>query len=224
MKRFLSIILCMALFCIGAIAQTGTQKKGTDTGKSRLNVGHGKETVISPKVDFKSLPIQYGKTPDSKLKELDRRMTERTWGSEDTAWGRACFLDTREAYQKYIAMYPNGLHRPDATKKLIDMDVNDVFNSNPDELPKMTHVSQEDTPTSTLVVENVTGYVLTVMYSGTESKSVQISPRSKASFSLKNGSYRIAASVPAPDVKSYAGSQTFTGGRYEVGYCITVGR
>ncbi|MCQ2146974.1 MAG: hypothetical protein MJZ16_05595 [Bacteroidales bacterium] len=177
--------------------------------------------MIGTIMDSKSLPIEFKSYSDDKLKELDERMKEREWNSEDTAWERARTLNTKDAYLKYVGMYPYGAHRAQADERLIEINVNDIMNGAHGSLPGMKQVQvDEDSPTSTIVIENFTGYPLTVMYSGPEGRSVTISPGSKMAVTINNGYYRIAATVPAPAVRPFAGTETFSGGRYEVGFHI----
>lgn len=220
--KFLFIII---LTCIsfGAAAQTtlsvpGEQKRD---GRPIGAVKSDRSGLIGVAPDMKLPPIEYGQEFDSKTKELEEKMAERSWGSESTAWNRACELNTAEAYQRYIAIYPNGAHRPDASQKLIDVQVTDIFNSDHGNLPKMKWVSEdEDSPSSIITVENGTSLPLTVMYSGEESRSIVISPGLKGTVTLPNGHYRIAASVPSGNVRPFAGGETFRGGSYEVCYVI----
>lgn len=218
--RILSFLFALVLSLGSASAQVTLPKKlgeTRSTGTMRTEI----EKMTGSMVDAKTGPVDHAMQTDDRLDEIARKMDERSWGSENTAWEKACQLNTRESYQKYTAMYPYGAHISEATKRLIDIEVNDALNGAHNGLPNMKHVEiDDDSPTSTVVVENATHYLLTVYYSGEESKSVQISPGAKRSVTLKNGHYRIAASVPAPRVRPYAGSETFVGGRYEVGYIV----
>lgn len=221
MKRFLLIILFVCI-AIGSYAQSsipmkregGTKYVGSSSKKDL-------ELLLKPKNDENSRPVEYQKYQDEKDKEMEQKMAEREWNNEDSAWKRASSLDTKEAYQRYVAMYPHGVHRPDASQRLIDLSVNDIMENEHGSLPQMVCVeSDDDSPTSTIVMENRTPYVLTVMYSGPESKSVAISPGTKGTVIIQNGRYRIAASVPVHSVRPFAGSEMFAGGRYETGYII----
>lgn len=179
------------------------------------------ERPVGTTINADSRPIEHGTYTDEKLEQLEKEMEARDWGSEGTAWERARKADTKAAYERYVAMYPNGAHRPQASQRLVDLSVNDIFNGDHGNLPKMDCVApDEDSPTSTITVENATRYPLTVMYSGPESKSTVIPPGAKSTVTLPNGRYRIAASVPDAFVRPFAGSETFSGGRYETGYVI----
>lgn len=218
LKRFISVMLGLVLIVLSAGAQT--VHEGGNSFSVRASRSE-RAKMIGKTIDPKSMPIEHSQYVDEKVKELEQAMKERDWGSEDTAWKRASELDTKDAYQRYSAMYPQGAHIAAASTRLIEIQVNDVFNSDHGSLPRMKHVDEDDdSPVSIIVVENATGQPLTVMYSGTESKSIVIVPGGKEVVSLKNGFYRIAASVPAANVRPYAGSEVLTGGRYEAGYCI----
>lgn len=213
-----------SLFCIAVgSAEAQSYSKGN---KERRNQGMSLGTTTSERmlggtIDVNDIPVGYKAPSDEKLKELEKTMEDKSWESEYSAWQTASRLNTKEAYQKYIAIYPNGPHRPEANQRLIDIDVNNIFNGSHNKMPMMKHVEEDDeSPTSTITVENATGYHLTVMYSGMESRKVVIPPGQKSTVTLKNGDYRIAASVPPAHIRPYAGRQIFTGGRYETGYVV----
>lgn len=227
MRRILSILILLTAFILTAGAQSYTGKArdksviGT-TGTSGMTAPMAPKGMIGKSISNEpALPAGYGKYKDEGLQDLSRAMEERDWGSEDTAWERAKTLDSIDAYKKYLARYPYGQHVGEANNRIIDIRVSDALNGDHNDLPEMARtVSEDDSPTSTIVVENVTRFPLTVMYSGIESKSITIPAGSKSSVTLKNGHYRIAASVPVSYVFPFAGSQDFSGGRYETGFCI----
>ena len=69
-------------------------------------------------------------------------------------------------------------------------------------------------------VINSTSYTLTILYSGPDSKRLVITAGGSSSIHLKNGEYRIAASVSASNVSHYAGDEQLQGGNYSVEYYI----
>lgn len=221
MKLRALIFLMFMLSCMPVMAQN---KNGRDMKGGGLGVSSSERSrMIGSTIDVNSIPLNYKGIPDERINELEKQMEERKWGAEDTAWELASSKDTKDAYQKYIAMYPNGAHRAEASKRVVDIDVNNIFKGSHDKLPGMERVeADDDSPYSIIVVENATRYTLTVMYSGPESRSVFIPAGEKGSVRIPNGQYRIAASVPAPHVRPYAGAQLFQGGRYETGYCIVM--
>lgn len=143
------------------------------------------------------------------------------WSSESNAWATAVSLNNIAGYEKYLSLFPNGRHRQDADKKVIDMTVASTFAGEHGTLPEMDQVGYGGGSTSYVSVRNSTSYTLTLMYSGNESKRLVLSPNSTGAVRLKNGSYRIAASVSASNVSRYAGTETLNGGSYEVEYYIS---
>ena len=71
---------------------------------------------------------------------------------------------------------------------------------------------------------NGTSYTLTILYSGPDSKRLVINAGGTKSVRLKNGQYRVAASVSAANVSNYAGSENLNGGSYNVDYYISTYR
>jgi hypothetical protein len=80
--------------------------------------------------------------------------------------------------------------------------------------------SKEDNLLNSIEIFNNTQYILTIRYSGIESKKVVMSPKQRTSLSLKNGNYRIAASVNASNVRNYAGNENLSAGEYTSEYYI----
>lgn len=224
--RLITTIISFAVLVSTAGAQVilpgGRQ---TETrGRSGLKSEADRTRIMGTTMDVHSIPIQSKSFDDTRLKELETELNERSWNSEVTAWQRACDLDSKSAYEKYCAMYPNGPHKAEATKRLIDIKVNDAFNSNHGSLPTMKQVkSDDDSPTTTIVIENDTGLPLTVMFSGEESRNIIIPSGSRRTVTVKNGQYRIAASVPPATIRPFAGEQGFYGGQYETGFIIVSG-
>ncbi|MBP6870994.1 MAG: hypothetical protein KBC43_03215 [Bacteroidales bacterium] len=137
-------------------------------------------------------------------------------------WYKASSRNTIASYTAYINSYPNGLYREDAEKKIIDKEVEDIFRGDHGVLPPASRTSYGSSYSSTSDVDiyNNTSYTLTVRYSGTESKKIVLSPGRSTNFTIKNGYYKVAASVDAANVQNYAGEETLSGGGYESTYYI----
>lgn len=220
--RRIILVLAALTLALGASAQSLPKygEMGSSKGKS-ANAGSERAKMIGTTIDFNSIPIEYGRYTDDKMEDIENRMKEKMWGAEPTAWERACVLNTKEAYTRYTAMYPYGQHVAEAHKILVDLEVNEAMKKAHSSLPGIKQTLEDnDSPTSTIFVQNNTDYNLTVYYSGTDSKSVTIAPGHRASVTIKNGSYKIAASVPVTTIKPFAGGESFTGGRYEVGFYV----
>ena len=158
---------------------------------------------------------------DYRDSEERKSAVDPRWNSDSNAWATALSLNNIAGYEKYLSLFPNGRHRRDADKKVIDMTVAFTFASEHGTLPQMNKVGYGGSSTSYVSVTNSTSYTLTLLYSGDESMRLVLSPKSTRSVRLKNGSYQIAASVSAPNVKNYAGTETLNGGSYVVEYYIS---
>ena len=181
----------------------------------------GTETIImTPRKDTPK-SASYKEYSDKDFDDLEKVMQEREWGSEDTAWKRAKELNTRQSYERYMAIYPNGAHIAEATCLLIDAKINETLNNAHNDLPNIKRVEpDDDTPISTVAVKNNTIYSLTVYWSGKNTKSTVIPPDGMATIVVENGDYKIAASVPPNNIRPFAGETYFAGGRYEMGFWV----
>lgn len=143
------------------------------------------------------------------------------WKTDDMAWNAAQDDNTMDSYQKYLNLYPKGKHKKEADKKIIDAQVNDIMAGDHGSLAGMDRVSYGTGITSTVSVNNNTSYTMTLLYSGPDSKRLVLSPHQTGSVTLKNGTYRVAASVTDASVRNYAGTETLQGGGYSVEYYIS---
>ena len=88
-------------------------------------------------------------------------------------------------------------------------------------LPRAQPISSDSRSSSAEVnVENGTSYELTVRYSGPDSQKLVIPTGATRSLALRVGSYTVAASVSADNVRNYVGTDTMQGGRYESRFYI----
>ena len=141
------------------------------------------------------------------------------WENEDSAWRMAVNNNTVAFYNKFIEKYPYSSHVSAAEKRIIDLEVNSVFSGSYDELPSMNRSGYYNSSTSTISIYNNTGYTLTVMYSGKDSKKVVLSPHGRTTVTLPNGNYKCVASISG-NARNHAGTENLRGGAYEVEYYI----
>lgn len=230
-KRFISILVCLfALFTLASAQSSIPLKKQGETYSSGTLRGAttlpgslvGRTDIIGTKMDVISDPSgKLDNLEDERFKALEIEMKEKEWNHEDTAWERACALGDEAAFRKYLAMYPYGAHSGEANARIIDIQVNDALNNAHNELPNFELIEKdEDSPTSTIIITNHTNYPLTVLYSGENSRSIVIAAYQTSSITVRNGYYKIAASVPNTQVRPYAGTATLEGGKYQTGYYI----
>lgn len=223
MKRITLLIITLMLAASGstAFAQTVIEHSGLKYG-GRSGVVHGYEGMIGSKADAKStLPSGYKGYSDEELEEYRQKMKEEEWRSEDTAWIRATEADNSYSYERYLAIFPYGAHASEASVRLVRAKVNETMANAHNDLPDIKHTATDDeSTTSTIEIQNNTGYALTVYCSGLESRSVVIPPDKKATVTVTNGQYKLAASVPPSHIRPFAGQTTFAGGQYEIGFWV----
>ena len=167
-----------------------------------------------------TVPSSYYKDSQTKIEEIENQ----SWNTESMAWKQASKENTISAYQKYLDLYSNGAHKSSAEKKIIDLQVASVYAGEHGELPSMDRIGYGGGASSTISVYNNTAYTLTLLYSGPDSKRLTIPSHQTGNVTLKNGYYRIAASVSAAGVRSFAGSENLNGGSYSVEYYIVTSR
>lgn len=217
------LVLAIGLVLFGSTAALAQIERPGQKFNGRAGMtGIGKEaTLLVPPDSRGSVPSGYKDYQDDGLNDLNQKMKEREWGSEDTAWRQASDSDSSQAYERYLAIYPNGAHAAEATVRLVSAKVNETLANAHNELPEIKQTSSDEfSPTSTVMVQNNTGYPLTVYCSGTDNRTVVIPPDKKAAITIKNGQYKLAATVPPSHIRPYAGQTSFSGGEYEIGFWV----
>ena len=187
---------------------------------SLYNNARKTNTIVGWKKYQESVPEWRHSDSQHKIDSLENLV----WSTESKAWKEAQKQNNLFAYNKYKKLYPKGKHISQAEKKIIDLEVADVYAGDYGSLPSMDKVSYGSGQTTHITVENKTSYTLTILYSGTDSKRLVIKPNKTSSITLKNGVYKIAASVDASNVRKYAGSENLNGGSYESSYYISYSR
>ena len=182
-------------------------------------------TLDTWKQYIEGVPKKYYRDAFSKIDSIEAVIAKREaqlWGTDKLAWETACKQYTYEAYLRYIKLYPNGIHKSEANKKIIDFEVARDFAGEHGFMPTMDKIGYGSGHFSTVTVTNRTSYEMTLLYSGSaESKRLVISAGDTKSVKLSNGSYRISAKVNASNVVPYVGNETLTGGDYSASYYIS---
>ncbi|MDF1866338.1 MAG: hypothetical protein P1U70_16000 [Saprospiraceae bacterium] len=139
-------------------------------------------------------------------------------------WNNAKKRDRISSYEEYISTFPDGVHSEEARKRIIDIEVDAIFKGDHGTLPPMNRISPEYSSSKINDIEifNNTIYTLIVRYSGTDSRKIVIKPKKREKLTLRNGSYRVTASVNAQNVRNYAGSEKLQGGAYSSEYYIII--
>ncbi|MCQ2058619.1 MAG: hypothetical protein MJY71_02155 [Bacteroidaceae bacterium] len=187
---------------------------------SLYTIANNEGTIEGWREYINAVPSDYIKD----AKEKQEQIENLAWNTDSKAWQQATKANTLSSYQRYLALYPNGAHHTEADKKVIDMQVANIYAGEHGELPAMDRTGYGGGYTSSIEIKNSTSYILTLLYSGPDSKRVVISPGQTSYVSLKNGTYRVAASVTASSVRSFAGTENLTGGGYSVEYYIVTSR
>ena len=159
--------------------------------------------------------------PTDYFKDSSEKMHELCFATESSAWEYAESENTTTSYYEYLNHYPNGAHRSLADKRIIDIEVDNIYSGNHGFLPPMEQKGNRIGRISTIYIRNKTSYTLTILYSGEDSKRIVISPQQSSKVTLKNGSYKIAASVDASNVGNFAGTEELEGCSYDVEYYIS---
>jgi len=158
------------------------------------------------------------KYPNSKfVREAKRKIIE----IDEKDWLSAINSGTIKSFTNYLNKHPDGKYSETAEAKIIDIEVNNIFKGNPGKLPPATKSkTYTDRNYTVYSVYNDTKYNLVLRYTGTETFKVTFKSQEKAAIELKNGNYRVTASVDASNVRDYAGEENVDGSDYFVAYYI----
>lgn len=157
--------------------------------------------------------------PDSPEAKLSREALNKL---EDEEWEKI-YKNAKRPMQLelFLLLYPDGIHAEDAEKRLVDLQVENIFKGSYGNLPAMDRTGTASLSTNFVEIYNNTPYKLTVWYSGQkQSKRIILEAQGKESFQLAIGDYRVAASVSASSVQNYAGAENLVGDYYSVEYFI----
>lgn len=202
---------------------SGTALAGKLASVAYLN-GLEKKDVSYWEYYIKNIDNDYRKEAEQQLallyKEI-KKEEQKKWGTDFLAWNSVQKQNTYEAYCKYVNLYPKGKHNKEARKAIIDMEVAKDFSGEHGQMPDLEKTSYGTGKYSSVYIENRTNYVLTILYSGTHSDKLSLSPHSKGSIRLPNDNYRISAKVNASNVIPYVGTAVLSGGDYSSSYYIS---
>ena len=125
-----------------------------------------------------------------------------------------------EHYRRFVQRHPKHPKSPSMEKMIIDLEVAAIAAGDHGVLPKAQQTGQSRGLHTEMTIQNDTEYELTVMFSGTESKKTVLSSGASDVLKLPNGSYKVAASVKAMNVRNYFGTDEFNGGVYSSSFYI----
>ena len=184
---------------------------------SLYNIAKLNATVVGWKQYQRVVPSSYYRDSEEKIEEIE----SQAWNTEPKAWQQATAENSLSAYNKYKSLYPKGAHINQCEKEIIDLEVSSIYAGEHGTLPAMERTGYGGGPTSYITITNSTSYTLTILYSGPDSKKLVIEASGTKSIRLKNGQYKVAASVDAYNVRRFAGTEDLRGGNYSADYYIS---
>jgi predicted RNase H-like nuclease (RuvC/YqgF family) len=234
MKKSELITLICGIACVGGLfvlfavsSNIARAKSDTRIAKEALTLEQNRSKFLENQSDelkkkcndlekrVDTLSSELAQT-QAKWHELQSRIqvkeqAERERLQYDWDWVQA--EDSIDAYKKFATRFPEHPQITQIQKRIIDLEVKEIAAGEYGELPKAQAISVGGT-TSEVEIENKTGYVLTVRYSGNDSKMIVVPVSATKSVSLIPGEYQVAASVSAAHVRNYFGSDSMAGGKY----------
>jgi hypothetical protein len=127
--------------------------------------------------------------------------------------------DSLDHYERFSSRNPSHPQREWILERIIDLEVKQIAAGEHINIPTVKPLSVGGF-FATVQVQNETGYVLTVWYSGPKSQKFVIPKGGAKLVFLRPGMYQVAASVSAGNVKNYYGTSTMHEGHYSSSYYI----
>jgi len=158
--------------------------------------------------------------PDTDLRaEAERELAQLIRRYEDFSFVRS--LDTREAYERFLRLRPDGREADLARKRLVDLEVDEILEGDVGEMPPLQPQEYATNQRRAEIrIGNDTDSALTVRYSGPDSQKHVIEPNRSRSIQIEKGDYRVTATVDRGGVRPYAGRETIRYDGYSVSFYI----
>ena len=128
--------------------------------------------------------------------------------------------DKRPIYRTYLEHNPNSSNKATVAKRIIDLEVAEILAGKYGELPPSAPVRMTGGTEAQMEIDNQTRYTLTLRYSDRQSYRFDLTAGETREVKLATDTYQIAATVSAPGVIPFAGSDTLQGGRYSSKFYI----
>ena len=155
------------------------------------------------------------------LESLEKNIALVIKENEQKDYENALTTTSPYTLEEFISKYPNHKSVKSFRKKLIDLEVNQIYGDrNTGQLPSFDRNSSSNSSYSVIEIENDTQCNLVVRYSGADTKMIEIPAGATKSISMSSGTYRIAASACG---SNYAGTENLQGS-YSTKYYITTTR
>jgi len=132
--------------------------------------------------------------------------------------------DTVDAYQKYLTRNPGGQYSAAASKRIIDLEVEEVAKGDHGKLsaPHRSYVGYDGYGSvAKITLKNSTAYTIEVMYSGaTHSYKRSIDSHGSTILSVAPGSYKVVVQARGSDVRPFYGENDLKAGEYSEEFYI----
>jgi outer membrane protein assembly factor BamD (BamD/ComL family) len=139
--------------------------------------------------------------------------------NEETEYQYASSSTVSSTVRDFILKYPNNKNVARLRKKMIQLEVDEIFEDrNTGQLPTFERTNFNNSPNSSVEIENGTGCDLIVRYSGNDVRMIEIPAGATRGVNLSSGSYRIAASACG---SNYAGTEILQGSYTSRYYIVT---
>lgn len=143
------------------------------------------------------------------LGKANARKKELKALEQEKAYENAKERNTSYAWKQFLEEYPDYPQKSAISEKIIRLEVDELFgSSSTGKMPSFDNYSSSYSSISSVKITNDTGCELTIRYSGTEAKMLNIPKGETRTISLKSGSYRIVASACGAN---YAGTENLQG-------------
>jgi len=226
MKKSEILGLLIGLFCIAGLVgyfavttKISKAEREADRARDALVVSEQRVEEIKEELALSRQREAELTTKLNELEELERKreLAERERYKDDIEWVRQ--QDSLDIYLRFAEKFPNHPEIDAINKRIIDLEVQKIAAGEHGVMPPAQPIAVGGTTTE-VEIENKTGYVLTVRYSGVDSKRITIPIGATQTVTLKPGAYQVAASVSAAHVTNYYGRDTMQGGRYSSSFFI----
>jgi hypothetical protein len=159
--------------------------------------------------------------PDTKFDSIAKINLNRKILME--SWEKTKKENSIKGYKAFIVLFPKSIYVSIARKKIIELEVRDIKESNPGQLPVNSALQAHDRNFSVYNIFNNTEFNLTIRYVGTDTFKVVFAPQEKGSIEVINGTYNITASVEAHNVRNYFGKMSYNGGDHQGEFYVQSG-
>ena len=171
---------------------------------------------------IESFEIYSSEYPKGKYKSSSTsNITVLTKASEMAEYQTALTTTSSSVLKAFVSKYPNNKSSAAFKKRIIELEINEIFGDrNTGQLPSFDKTGESYSATASVSIENGTQCSLTVRYSGSEVRMIEIPAGETRNLTMLSGDYRIAASACG---SNYAGTESLHG-KYSSRYYISTRR